>query len=338
MMPDLRRLFPTMRLWAGRGAVIRGHGDKRTLVGIQVNGAGDVLTLGRTDKSGVTPSLGTDEEPVRLRAGPGVRLHGYGGIHTLERLPVDEEVPTLKGTARLEWEVESSIGYATLCSLNVSFDSPGNWVVGWVQTNNNTLGSWVNTATASGVVRAWGGDETEPSECAEVVYTSTEDPEFDYGDYVSTEYSETLVAFEDIFPDAISAIEVLGEVASSGAEWPSKNWKDVSNGTIPFAASLGPVKVYHTDVFGEVPGANDGAVALSTRFRLRNAGNCPILVDYGFYGSGLPGGATDVDYSTTLGIGQTGDWITAPAIDLDPDKYRTAEIRRVRLSRWRSLP
>lgn len=319
----------------GKGAVIQGYGEKKAMTGIQTNGAGGVLTLGRSETSGATPSLGTDDEPVSLRAGLGVRLHGYGGIHTLERLPVEvEEVPTLRGTARLEWDVEISIGYATLCSLGVSFDSPGNWVVGWVVTNNNTLGSWVNTATASGVVRAWGGDETEPSECAEVVYTSTEDPEFDYGDYVSTDYSETLVAFEDIFPDAISAVEVLGEVASSGAEWPSENWKNVSNGTIPFGAFLGHVKVYHT--------ANgiflNQAYALSTRFRLRNAGDCPMLVDYGFYGSGLPGGATDVTYSTTLGIGQTGDWITAPAIDLDPDKYRTAEIRRVRLSRWRSLP
>ena len=140
----------------GKGAVIQGYGEKKAMTGIQTNGAGGVLTLGRSETSGATPSLGTDDEPVSLRAGLGVRLHGYGGIHTLERLPVDEEVPTLKGTARLEWEVESSIGYATLCSLNVSFDSPGNWVVGWVQTNNNTLGSWVNTATASGVERAPG--------------------------------------------------------------------------------------------------------------------------------------------------------------------------------------
>jgi hypothetical protein len=232
------------------------------------------------------------------------------------------------GMARLEWDIETSQGYSTVCSLGESFFTPGHWVLSNETAQVFTLGSYVDSATASGVISAYGPDETPPA-CDEPVYDSTQDLGFDYGDFVSSDYSEALLAFEATTPDAIGAVDVLGGLASSAQEWPSESWQAVSNGDIPFSLYCGPVAA---------SASVTGATATSTRFRLRNRGSCAIRVDCGFYGSGMAGGATDDLRSLTLPPGAASDWITPPAIDPDPAKGRSAEIRRIRLSRWLSVP
>jgi hypothetical protein len=52
----------------------------------------------------------------------------------------------------------------------------------------------------------------------------------------------------------------------------------------------------------------------------------------------LSGGASDLDQDITLSRGASSAWIEAPAINTDPAKYRTAEIRRVRIGRYRTVP
>lgn len=228
------------------------------------------------------------------------------------------------GVARLEWELEISAGYAVICAIGTSLLSPGNWVVGQeTQVNTTLAGGWVDTATASGIISAYGPGES-PDACEEPVYSSTFDPEVDYGDFLDSEFTETLVPFTDLIPPAIAALAPLS--ATEGAqEWPEASWQAVSEGT-PYSTVLGSVAA--------TSGADAPAQAISTRFRLRNRGGCAIRVDCGFYGSGLSGGATDDERNMTLPRGTTSDWIEPPAIDPDPDKGRIAAIRRVRLSRW----
>jgi hypothetical protein len=337
MLPALRALFnEPRRLWAGKGTKMQGYGQKKSISGVQATGTGGVLTLGRSDKSGTTPDQGSAEEPVELRAGQGVRLHGYGGIHTLERLPVPpvEDKPIL-GTARLEWDIEVSRGYATLCHLGESSENPGNWVISNETQQIYTLGSYVESNTASGVVRAWGAGETPPDACDAPVFESDEDPGFDYGDFVSSSYSEEVIPFEDIIPDAIAAIEVDGSIASSAQEWPSESWEDVSKGVIAFSQYLGAVAAFVTQDFDVVPGEADGAVATRTRFRLRNAGDCMLRVNCGFYGSGLPGGATDDARDIYLPKGAQTGWIESAAVNPDPLKGLSASIQRVRIGPWK---
>ncbi len=332
MMPEMRALFnEPRRLWAGVGSKIHGYADKKMMSGVRTNGAPSMFTLGRSESSAPVPDQGTAEQPVELRAGPGVRLHGYGGIHTLERLPVamiEEKTPL--GPARLEWEIELFEGNATICVLREAnyLINPGNWVISETTTQTFTEGAWTDTLTASGVVSAYGPDDPPPSECAEPVFTTTQDDGTDYGDFVSSEYSEELVPFSSLASHAIAAVGLLSS-SDDVAEWSSVNWRDVSTGVIPFSSGMGTVGVY-TDV--------TGGAAVSVRFRLHNRGSCAIRINCGHYGSGVAGGASDLDQDITLSRGASSAWIEAPAINTDPAKYRTAAIRRVRIGRYRTVP
>ncbi len=320
MMPDLRALFDfPRRLLPGKGARMQGYGEKQAIAGIQVTGANGVLTLSRSDKSGSMPVMGTDEQPVALRAGPGVRLHGYGGIHTLERLPLPppEEPPV--GPAILEWEVEAFAGYAKICSLGESFNEAGTWLISWKTVNNFENGSYTDSVAASGVISAYGPGET-PDECDAPITESNFDPDFDSGDFIGQTYSEVTVPFTDLISHAIGALASAGTFKSS-ATWPRAEWQDVSKEVTPFTQSFGNVHAT-TSVFG--------STAESKKFRLRNRGSAALRVDCGFYGVGL----SDITDTIDLAPGATSAWQEVSAIDTDPAKYYTAEIRRVRIGQW----
>ena len=323
MTPELRALFDQpRRLWPGLNVRMQGYGGKKSISGVQVNGANGVLTLARSEHSGLMPSLGTDEEPATLRAGPGVRLHGYGGIHTLERLPVAPPELPPPGPARLEWEVEVFHGYASACTLGESSIDPGNWVISQVTEVNYSLGSYTETLEASGVVASWGPGES-PDACDDPIFSTTQDMGFDYGDYVGSDYSETLLPFSTVASAAISAIATDG-LTLTATDWTSDLWEDVSTGVIPFSQFFGLVNV---DVDAS------GAAATSYKFRLLNRGSVALRINCGFYGTGL----SDVTYDVVLAPRTTSAWFTAPTIDTDTAKYYSASINRVRIGRYRFL-
>jgi hypothetical protein len=320
--------FPSSRLLPGKGAKMQGYGESKALAGIQASGTNGVLTLSRSDKSGLMPSLGSDEQPVALRAGPGVRIHGYGGIYTLERLPLPPEEP-LTGPARLEWEVEESWGAVQICTLGYeSVITPGSWVVVSAHTYNFTGGSYTETTTASGVTTAYGPDDAAPDACATPGFGSTYNPETDYGDPTGTSTVETLVDPASLVASAVAQLAVWRESTGS-QEWARTVWQDVSEEVTPFTALFGTVAMGYT--VGSLVRADN------LRFRLRNRGAAALRVDCGFYGSGISGGATDITATLDLAPGAYSAWQEVPSIDSDPDKYRTAEIRRVRIGRWRTV-
>jgi hypothetical protein len=328
MMPDLRALFDfPRRLLPGKGVRMQGFGAQKAITGIQVSGANGVLTLSRSDKSGSMPVMDTETGDVTLRAGPGVRLHGYGGIHTLERLPLPPPEEPLAGPAILEWEVEGFGGYASICSLGESFNDFGNWSLERRSVYNFENGSYSYTETASGVIATYGPGET-PDACDEPVIEDTFDDSFDYGDYQSDEHSEDLLAFEDLIPNALGAVVTADNLSGGAQEWVRSLWQDVSEEVTPFTQYFGWIGVA-ANVFG--------AAAEKVRFRLRNRGSAALRVDCGFYGSGISGGATDIATEINLAPGATSAWQEVPSIDPDPAKYYTAEIRRVRIGRWRTV-
>jgi len=302
-----------------------------------------MFTLGRSDSSSPMPDQGTGENPVELRAGQGMRLHGYGGIHTLERLPVPPPEDPPPGPARLEWEVERSWGEVLICTLGYeSIETPGSWVIASATTYNFTVvltdgtridDSYVDTVTASGVTTAYGPDDPLPNACADLVYESTYDPDIDYGDvdYIEdngTTTEETLVDPDSLVASAIAQLAVFQETSAS-QEWAKTVWQDVSEEVTPFTYSFGTVSMGYT--VGSLVRADN------LRFRLRNRGSVSLRVDCGFYGSGISGGATDIPATLDLAPGATSAWQEVPSIDPDPDKYYTAEIRRVRIGRWRTI-
>ena len=332
MLPELRALFDLPRRFLpGLGARVHGYADKRGVEGIQATGANGVFTLGRSETSGTIPSLGTAEEPAALRAGPGVRIHGYGGIHRIERLPAPQPDAEPLGPARLEWEVEISQGYVQVCSLGTSTETPLNFVINSETNYEYANGSYVITYTASGEITAYGPSDPPPDACDAIVSDSTYDPpEPDgYGEFIGSSTSETLVSFASLVSAAVGVSEVVAVDAGS-QEWVHDEWRDVSEEVTPFAILLSAVAV----AFG---GGGGVGTADNVRFRLKNRGSIPLRINCGFYGSGVSGGATDIDTIIDLGRGADSDWQEVPAIDPDPAKYRTAQIRRVRLGRFRFI-
>ena len=333
MMPELQALFnEPRRLWAGVGTKIRGYADKKTVFGVQSNGAPAVFTLGRAESSAPVPDQGTGEEPVELRGGAGIRLHGYGGIHTLERLPVaviEEKTPL--GPARLEWEIERSRGFCQVCDYGQTPLTPRNYVVEVAMTYNFTEGSFVETITASGVTTPYGPNDTPPGACAELVFDSTEDPEKEggYGTIIDETLEQTFISFDSVGALAISAMEVYGTNTTESQEWAENTWKNVSEGAYArYIGGYGSIAVTY----------GSPATASSVRFRLKNSGSVSLRVNCGFYGSGLSGGASNIESEIDLLPGASSAWQTPPTPDLDSNKLRSAEIRRVRIGRYRTVP
>jgi len=333
MMPELKALFDSpQRLLPGKGARMQGYGDKKAISEVQASGANGVLTLSRSDQSGYTPSLGTDEEPAELRAGPGVRLHGYGGIHTLERVPVaviEEKTPLRP--ARLEWEIERSRGFCQVCDVSSSYETPTGYCVERAITYNFTEGSFVETETASGVTTPYGPNDTPPGACAALVYDSTEDPEKEggYGTFTDASVEETFISKASVGASAIAAMEVYGTNATESQEWAENTWKNVSEGAFArYIGGYGSIALTY----------GSPATASSVRFRLKNSGSVSLRVNCGFYGSGLSGGASNIESIIDLSPGASSAWQTPPTPDLDSNKFRSAEIRRVRIGRYRTLP
>ena len=331
MMPELKALFDSpRRLRPGKGARMQGYRDKQTISGVASSGANGVYTLGRSEKSGLTPQLGTADQPVELRAGPGIRLHGYGGIHTLERLPVaviEEKTPL--GPARLEWEIERSRGYCQVCDYGVTPSTPRNYVVEYAVTTNLTSGSYVDTVTASGVTTPYGPNDTPPGACAALVYDSTYDGEVEYGEFVDSTVEETFISFDSVGALAIAAMEVYGTNATESQEWAENTWKNVSEGaSARYIGGYGSIALTY----------GSPATASSVRFRLKNSGSVSLRVNCGFYGSGLSGGASNIESIIDLSPGASSAWQTPPTPDLDSNKLRSAAIRRVRIGRYRTVP
>lgn len=323
MLPELRALFDLPRRFLpGLGARVHGYADKRGVEGIQATGANGVFTLGRSETSGTIPSLGTATQPAQLRAGPGVRIHGYGGIHTLERLSLPVEETPLVGTARLEWEVEKSWGGAYLCALSGDEE---NWITAVESTYNYEGGSFIDTVTASGVTTTHGPDDPTPDECDALVYTYGADPEVEYGGLISIDDVYTTVSRASLGATAIGAL-AFWETIEGAQSWNESEW-----GTQIFDAVFGTASCFdYYEGFG-------GARADSLRFRLTNAGTLPLSITCGFYGSGVSGGVSDVETTLELGRGETSAWQNAPSITYGDVAYRTAEIRRVRIGRWRFI-
>jgi hypothetical protein len=329
MKPDWSLLFDlSRRLLPGQGVRMQGYGDQRTLAGLQATGVNGVLTLSRSVKSGLLPSLGGEEALLALRAGPGVRLHGTADMQRIELLPTVEPEVEL-GPARLAWEIEKSWGAVQVCTLNYeSTETPGQWVVVLETTYEGTLANYTDTLTASGVTAAYGPDDPEPDACADIVSSSTYDPGVDYGSPTGNSEVETLLNPASLVASAIAQLAVWQET-SGGQTWKSSLWEDVSDETTPFTSSFGTVSMSYT--VGSLVRADN------LRFRLRNRGSAALRINCGFYGSGISGGATDLEEVIDLAPGATSAWQEVPSIDPDPDKYRTAEIRRVRIGRWRTL-
>lgn len=324
MLPELRALFDLPRRFLpGLGARVHGYADKRGIEGIQATGASGVLTLSRSDKSGSMPSLGSGEKPVNLRAGPGVRIHGYGGIHTLERLPVPQpEEESVALSAGIRIEVETVQLYALICAGTLWFEHPPAYLLSEVATEVYENGSVTTTITYDGSIRYYETGET-PEECPARTVDSDLDPEFDYGTYESGTSSDPQTSsFTALRVSVIANLHTKATPVSQWFEqtWQRRDWRDASSDAYAptiYMLSQGSL----TDEFGV-------AAAKACRWRVRNLGQCRAKLSWekrrDTDDTLLSSGSTEV------ARGATSSWSDWPSLSADPDDRFSVRFTRVR--------
>jgi hypothetical protein len=338
MMPELKALFDSPRLWPGKGARMQGYGDKQTISGVTAPGANGVYTLGRSEKSGLTPQLSTAEQPVELRAGPGVRLHGYGGIHTLERLPVEEEEPPVEDKAALLLEKEILVGKSRICFLANYPGQEGKFVIAAKLTTVGEFGSYYVEVSKSGEIKSWGGDAPEPAACGEETVDTNIDDDFEYGPTESQTQSYTTVSDSRLYSPARSRM-AISKIASgkSNLGFFKGDWEKYSTEVVPFGFTIG--SAFCTEPNGAPVYQPSGYLTIQqVRYRFFNKGNVALRINHGFYGSGQPGGERDEEFDTTLYPNFSSGWFDSNIPSSDPRKSKTAIFKRIRIGRYLLVP
>ena len=323
MMPELKALFDSPRLWPGKGARMQGYGDKQTISGVTAPGANGVYTLARSEKSGLTPQLSTAEQPVELRAGPGVRLHGYGGIHTLERLPVEEEVVKGFRFAGLRIEVETQKLFASICGSYDIYENPPIYVISTTSTEDFENGSITTNTQYSGPINFYEEGESPPLNCVYTVTSDVEPPPFDYGPSLGTgTYSVTSSkSVVSLRQEAISNLRREATAVSSQAEstWAQEQWQSVNENAFNPAVSLLSQGSY-TELGGE-------AWAKACRWRVVNFGQAQFSLNWEKRRDRdnrlLMSGAI------VVAPGMTTDWSAWPSLSTDPDELFSVRFVRI---------
>ena len=339
MMPELKALFDSpRRLMPGKGARMQGYGDKRSISEVQASGANGVLTLSRSDQSGLTPSLGTDEEPAELRAGPGVRLHGYGGIHTLERLPVvvvEEKVFQIAG---LSIEVERVQLYAAICAEYDNISDPKKYVTGWVSVEDFENASITTTVQYDGGVSFSETLENLGNFSCERTQESdqNEDPNFDYGPALGTEsYNETGTrslsslrssTIGNLFTEATP----VSNVWNSFPPYERDEWQEISQDVFTPEANN-----YLRDQGATTDLLTGTASAKACRWRIINNGTCSIKVDWEKRRES--NNSLQLSGSVEVARGATSQWSNWPSLTSDPDDVFLVKFVRLRLGPYISL-
>ena len=353
-MPELKALFnEPRRLWAGKGAQIRGYSDKKTIAGVQLAGASGVFTLGRSEASGSMPDMGTAEQPVNLRAGPGVRLHGYGGIHTLERLPDEEEISTVGQEAALQIEIEVFHGNSRICMYypkGNGLPDEGEENVFVIATKTVVVteeGTRTFTDSASGQIDSWGGNEPYPGACP---YIQSNVSGSGGGAIIGGSFEETrVVEMDRLYGPARSAMAIndmlsIDEDENYILSYYKPNWESLSN-QITTSDGL-PWSGYFLGSYGEFDSGyygmpNGTAFIYQVRYRLRNKGTVVLRVNHGFHVSNYlnsPVPSEDELFETVLYPGLVSPWFDSGIPSLDITKSKRPSIDRVRIGPYVNIP
>lgn len=273
------------------------------------------------------PSLGTYHEPVALRAGPGVRIHGYGGIQTLERLPVPpDDVTRALRTASLAVEVKRAARRAVICGSNRPIFEE--FVVVAVTTVVAENGGFTNTYTFTGDIQYFDAVDDELDPCPAPDFSTTFDPEFDYGDTISEDTEYTVVTYENLAEAAIADLPAVASVADVTGSWLETDWKTVSENSIEWVSVsalryLGGAVI--TDPFTH-------ARATGAEWRIRNTGAATIRVQADLQREDTAEILDTLDL--TLARGQVSSWQTPP---LSGDYLVGVRFNRVRIGPWQFI-
>lgn len=323
--------FP-QRLWAGKNTKIQGYGDKKAISGVATNGVNGVYTLGKSQSSGPIPDLAKSEEATEFRAGQGVRLYGYGGVYTLERLPDEEEIPAVNPEAILELELEVIKGTSRICATVFVDEThfPDVFTTAIKTTATYENGTIVYNTRYSGDVESWGGDEPEPDACPAPQVTDNANPDFEYGSLEGETLELTTVPLSSLYSPAQFAM-TLSETQSVGQtiQYFKSEWERISNLITPSFVmpnaryALGYDSLYPTGY----------AYIQQIRYRFHNRGNVVLRVNHGFHNYNNDGPTQNELFDTSIYPNIPSAWFDSgiPESDIENAVQKLPNVDRVRI-------
>lgn len=342
MRAKLKELFDfPQRLCPGKNTKIQGYGEKKAISGISSQGVNGIYTLGKSQSSGAIPDLANSEIPTEFRAGRGVRLHGYGGIYTLERLLDEEEIPAVNPKAILELELEVITGTSRICAFVLVDEThfPDVFTTAIKVTAEFENGTIVYNTRYSGNIESWGGDEPEPDDCPAPQVTDNADPDFEYGALEGETMEVITVPFSTLYSPARSAME-LSETQSVNQilYYTKSEWERISNLTaISFVMpSVSYALGYHSE--NNLP--TGYAYIQQIRYRFYNRGNVPLRINHGFHNFDKDGPTQNELFDTSLYPNIPSPWFDSgvPTSDIESGEYKLPYVDRVRIGPYVNIP
>lgn len=314
MLPKFQTLFPRSRILPGRNTRIQGRDSGRVVKGMTIKGTDNFIAL-RTQNTSTIPTI---EPGAIFKAGSNVKVYGRDAILVLERVsePVEETSPVLNASLEMEYEVF----WAELlqCSLGTgpigddSYDNPdGYWIIEQRFIFNFQNGTITVTYTSNAATIIYGPGDPVPIYGVECNTTSEsdEDPNFDYGYFIDQTLEEETITYVSTKSALIAAMEK--DNAQSGSlnlSFSHSLWQTISetpnyiNSALPPALSIGVNAIR----------------AGKARVRFKNTGQVPLQITCGFYGTGLPGGASNIEEILNLSPNATSAWQEPPAPEYAP--------------------
>lgn len=237
------------------------------------------------------------------------------------RLPVEK--PRV-GKMTIEWERKQL--YADRCSLDVHLLDE-TYVIKQTTVNSYEHGTQTYTATAAGNIRTWLPGE-DPTACDTPVYDNDFIPGFDYGSFVSSDYSEDTQPFSSVLEAAVAALASATTIPlTQDFTWPEDEW---AAKTAPGGWSYGLGNIGCRSSIESSPGL---MFAQTFRWRVKNTGQCHIKLfwecrlesDNSLLASG----------SLSIGRGGTSDWQPPPAASADPSEIVYVTLAAIQLGPYR---
>jgi hypothetical protein len=355
MISKIKELFDfPQRLWPGKNTKIQGYGEKKAISGISSEGANGVYTLGKSQSSGPIPDLAKSEEATEFRAGQGVRLYGYGGIYTLERLPDEEEIPAVPQEAALQREIEVFQGNSRICMLYPKGnglpdeEEASVFVIATKTVDIYDDGTRTHTESASGQIDSWGGNEPYPNSCP---YIQSNVSGSGSGIPIDGSFEETrVVEMDRLYGPARSAMAINDSLSIDEDEnnilgYYKPNWESLSN-QINYSFGM-PWSGYFLgynlgdpeDLYYGAP--NGTAFIYQVRYRLRNKGTVVLRVNHGFHvfnNLSVQVQSDDELFETVLYPGLVSPWFDSGIPSLDITKSKRPNIDRVRIGPYVNIP
>lgn len=214
------------------------------------------------------------------------------------------KVNRTRRVAGLKLWLQLRYGVAQVCAINIASPSEDGYTTEEVDTFTYTLGSWSDTASRSGDITGGGPGDTLP-DCDDIDYSSTYDPNFNYGDFVSASASDTVVSWDAATAAAAAAMDNDGaESLEWDVTWEKAQWRAASEEIRSFWFATSSLQLASGYI---------GVQYTRPKFKIENTGDTQLVVQAEHVR--LSDSQTESLWDIVVDPGETSDWIECR----DPD-------------------